>query len=146
LRKLAFAFVVLLAASACLAALAAAGAGGETAGSARTCGFIHASVPYSAHGQASKWRVYVQGASTCASATRVLDAVMHLQGKQHVGSSEADSYSTYAGWLCPSGDMGQQTCELPTRLPAHPPIRAHALARECSPPGGCPARAPASEL
>jgi hypothetical protein len=137
--------VILLVLSASLAAVSAAGASGV-----RTCGYIHASVPYSAHGQAYRWRVYVDGSASCTTAVAVLDAVMHLRATQHLGSAEADSYFTYTGWLCPFGAMGVQTCELPTRLPAHPPIRAHALARSCaaSPgsPGGCPARLPSSDL
>jgi hypothetical protein len=134
--------VALLVVSASLALVASA-----NASDARICGYIRASVPYSTHGQTDKWRVYVKGAASCATAVKVLDAVMHLQGKQHEGPSEADSYATYAGWLCPAGAMGFQTCELPTRLPAHAPIRAHALARECdTPPNGCPADLPSSDL
>ncbi len=136
---------ILLALSASLAAVPAAGASGV-----RTCGYIHVSVPYSTHGQADRWRVYVDGSASCATAVSVLDGVMHLRARRHLGSTEADSYFTYTGWLCPFGAMGVQTCELPTRLPAHPPIRAHALARSCaaSPgsPGGCPAHLPASDL
>jgi hypothetical protein len=134
--------VALLMVSASLALVA-----GANASEARTCGYIHASVPYSTHGQADRWRVYVTGAASCATAVKVLDAVMHLHGSQHEGATEAGSYSTYAGWLCPVGAMGFQTCELPTRLPLHPPIRAHALARDCdTPPSGCPADVPSSDL
>jgi hypothetical protein len=122
-------------------------AAGADAATARTCGFIRASVPYSAHGQADRWHVYVDGSASCATAVKVLDAVMHLQGKQHQGASEANSYFTFAGWLCPSGAMGFQSCELPRRLPMQPPIRAHALARDCAmPPSGCPAHVPSSDL
>jgi hypothetical protein len=114
---------------------------------ATTCGFIHASVPYSSHGHAKKWRVYVTGKASCATATKVLNAVMHLQGVEHSQGGEAGSYLTYASWMCPFGQMGEQTCELPTRLPAHPPIRAHALALSCA--GAeerCPRDVPASEV
>jgi hypothetical protein len=134
--------VAILAASGSLALVASA-----NASDARTCGYVRASVPYSTHGQAHKWRVYVDGAASCATAVKVLDAVMHLQGRQHEGASEAGSYSTYAGWLCPAGAMGFQTCELPTRPPDQAPIRAHALARDCdTPPNGCPADVPSSDL
>ncbi|HLH13503.1 MAG TPA: hypothetical protein VKV16_01840 [Solirubrobacteraceae bacterium] len=120
-------------------------AGGAT--SATTCGYIHASVPYTAHGSAHRWRVYVTGAASCAAATKALDAIMHLQGHQHVGRSEAGSYTLYDGWVCPFGGMGVQSCELPTRPPAHPPIKARALARDCSVPRqGCPAVLPASDI
>lgn len=113
----------------------------------RTCGYIRASVPYSAHGRASRWRVYVKGAASCARAEAVLDEVMHLKGTSHEGRTEAGSYFTFAGWVCPFGLMGEQTCELPTRLPDHAPIRAHAEALECT--GAhrtCPAQLPESAL
>lgn len=138
-------------ACACLsAALPAAGASGPVAShssSVTTCGFIHASVPYSPHGTGQRWRVYVTGAASCASAVAMLDAVMHLHASQHDGASEADSYFTYNRWLCPFGNMGLQSCELPTRLPAHPPIRARALALDCASAGrGCPAHVPSRDL
>jgi hypothetical protein len=142
---------IILAASTALVALVAlavaptAGASGG-AGSATTCGYIHASVPYTASGKADRWRVYAKGSASCASAVATLDAVMHNHGKQHVGSTEAGSYSTYGGWICPNGLMGEQTCELPTRLPDHPPVRAYALALNCSLPAGCPAHVPARQL
>jgi hypothetical protein len=137
---------IILAVGASLAAVSAAGASDGSA-SVTTCGYIHASVPYSTNGHADRWRVYVKGSTSCASATAALDAVMHGHGKRHVGASEASSYVTVGGWLCPYGDMGGQTCELPTRLPQHPPIRAHALALDCATPGrGCPAHVPAADL
>jgi hypothetical protein len=137
---------IILAASAALAAVPAAGAshGSHTATS---CGYIHASVPSTGSGHADRWRIYIDGSTSCANATAVLDAVMHTHGKQHNGGSEASSYTTFAGWICPFGLMGEQSCELPTRLPAHPPIRAHALALNCARPGGgCPAHLPTSAL
>ncbi len=138
-----------LAASAPLAAIPAAGASGAAARSASvtTCGYLRASVPYTHHGTADRWRVYVNGAATCANAVEALDAVIHARATQHQGRSEASSYFVEAGWLCPFGNMGQQTCELPTRLPAHPPIRARALALDCAIPGrGCPAHVPSDDL
>jgi hypothetical protein len=143
---------IVLAAGACLIALPAAGAPGLAVHSSHrpsvtTCGFIRASVPYTPHGTGQRWRVYVTGAASCSSAVGVLDAVMHLQARQHVGASEADSYFTHNRWLCPFGNMGLQSCELPTRLPAHPPIRAHALALDCATAGrGCPAHVPSRDL
>ena len=125
----------------------AAGASGSVAStpSVTTCGYIHASVSYTRDGSAERWRVYVAGASSCAAATKVLDAVMHLQARPHLGSSEAGSYFTDDGWICPFGNMGSQTCELPTRLPAHAPIRAHAIALDCA-VRGCPAHLPFRDL
>jgi hypothetical protein len=138
--------VIFLAATALLMAVPVAGASGGS-GRVTTCGYIHASVPYSSSGQADKWRVYVDGSSSCASAAAALDAVMHGHGKHHEGGSEANSYTIVGGWICPNGLMGGQTCELPTRLPDHPPIRAHALALNCATPGrGCPAHVPSSDL
>ncbi len=139
----------LLAAGASLSAVPAAGASGRAAStsSVTTCGYIRASVPYTRQGTAARWRVYVAGAASCASAAKVLDAVMHLQARRHLGSSEAGSYFTDGGWLCPFGNMGSQTCELPARLPARPPIRAHALALDCATAGrGCPAHVPFRDL
>jgi hypothetical protein len=137
---------IILAVWASPAAVSLAGASDGSSG-VTTCGYIHASVPYSANGHADRWRVYVKGSTTCASAAAALDAVMHGHGKQHMGSSEADSYVTFGGWLCPNGDMGAQSCELPTRLPDYPPIRAHALALDCATPrSGCPAHVPAGDL
>jgi hypothetical protein len=137
---------IILAASASLVAVSAANAS-DGASTVTACGYIHASVPYTSSGHAGRWRVYVKGSTSCASATAALDAVMHGHGKRHVGRSEVDSYATVDGWICANGDMGAQTCELPTRLPSHPPIRAHALALDCATPGsGCPAHVPASDL
>lgn len=135
--------------SAPLAALPAAVASGAAArtSSVRTCGYLRASVPYTHHGTADRWRVYVNGAATCASAVEALDAVTHARATEHLGRSEAGSYFVEAGWLCPFGNMGEQTCELPTRLPAHPPIRARALALDCATPvRGCPAHVPSGDL
>jgi hypothetical protein len=137
---------IVLAVGASPAAVSAAGASDGSAG-VTTCGYIHASVPYSTNGHADRWRVYVKGSTSCARATATLDAVMHTHGRQHLGGSEAGSYTTFAGWICPYGLMGEQTCELPTHLPAHPPIRARALALNCARPGGgCPTHVPSSEL
>jgi hypothetical protein len=137
--------VLALAVGACLVLPATAGAG--AAHDATTCGYINVSVPYTAHGHAEQWRVYVTGNASCATATRVLNAVMHLQGSEHSHDGEAGSYTTYSGWLCPFGQMGEQTCELPTRLPTHGPIRANALALSCTGQSqSCPREVPASRV
>jgi hypothetical protein len=117
---------IILASGAC--ALSAAPVAGATGG--RVCGFVRASVPYSAHSSANRWRVYVAGASTCGSAQKVLSAVMHLQATAHPGSDEAHSFFSYGGWICPFGDMGSQRCSVPADSPSRP--RAKALAVECS--------------
>jgi hypothetical protein len=109
------------------------------ASTGRTCGYIRASTPYSSHGNRDKWRVYVTGTSNCAKAEHTLDAVMHLEGKEHLGADEARSFFTYRGWSCPFGDMGSQLCDLPAR----PPFEARALALDCAVvSGGCPTRVP----
>ncbi len=110
-----------------------------SASSAHVCGVVKASVPYTPHGNANRWRVYVSGGATCHAAEAALTAVMHLKATQHVGRSEADSYFTVGGWRCPFGDMGFQTCARPGR----PPYRARALAVECS-INACPATRPPS--
>jgi hypothetical protein len=145
MRRLAI-LTIILAVGASPAAVSVAGAS-DGSHTVTSCGYIRAGVPYSVSGRADRWRVYIDGSTSCASATAVLDAVMHTHGKQHVGRSEADSYTTFAGWICPYGLMGEQSCELPTRLPAQPPIRAHALALSCARPGGgCPTHVPSSDL
>jgi hypothetical protein len=61
----------------------------------------------------------------------------------HVGSDDADSYSSYDGWKCPFGNMGNQYCS----LPAAPPYQSSALAIDCGiAEGGCPAHIPRSDL
>jgi hypothetical protein len=140
---------IILVAGASLSALpgTAAHASATHGASVASCGFIHASVPYTRHGTAERWRVYVRGASSCATAVKVLEDVMHLRARPHVGRSEADSYFSDDRWFCPFGNMGLQSCELPTRLPMHAPIRAHALALDCSTAGrGCPAHVPSRDL
>ena len=121
-----------------LACVPAAGAAGS-----RRCGLLHASTPYSRHGHREPWRVYIAGATTCKQAERTLNAVLHLEGKAHNGSAEADSFFTYKGWTCPFGNMGSQLCD----LPAHAPFTSRALALNCDVVvGGCPKRPPAALL
>jgi hypothetical protein len=141
LTALALAAVPLMTAPA--AGASAAGASAASAPASSRCGVIRASTPYSRHGHSEEWRVYRTGDVSCQTAERTLDAVMHLQAKQHVGASEAGSYFTYKGWTCPFGDMGQQLCDLfpGHSLSGHP--RAQALALNCAVvDGGCPKRAP----
>jgi hypothetical protein len=110
---------------------------------ATQCGFVRASVPYTRHGHHDRWRVYVAGHASCASAKSVLDAVLHLDATAHNGSSNADSYSTYRNWICDFGQMGSQNCW----QPHHRPYSAGALAVDCATAsGGCPARVARSEV
>jgi hypothetical protein len=110
-----------------------------SAAGGRVCGFVRASVPYSPHGDAARWRVYVSGAASCRAAEATLTAVMHLDAAQHDGSIEASSYFTVGSWRCPFGDMGFQTCEQPARAP----FRSRALAVDCS-VNACPSSRPPS--
>jgi len=121
-----------------LACVPDAGAAGS-----RRCGLLHASTPYSRHGHHEPWRVYTAGATSCRTAERTLNAVLHLEAKAHSGSDEANSFFTYRGWTCPFGNMGTQLCD----LPAHAPFKARALALNCDVvDGGCPKRPPAALL
>lgn len=110
-----------------------------SASDSRVCGFVTASVPYARHGNAKRWRVYASGVTTCHAAESTLAAVMHLDAKQHVGRSEADSYFTVGSWRCAFGDMGFQSCVQPARAP----YRAQALAVNCS-LNACPSSRPPS--
>jgi hypothetical protein len=103
----------------------------------RVCGYIRASVPYSRHGNAEGWRVYVAGVTTCRVGEQALSAVMHLRAARHVGRDEAHTYSVFGNWRCPAGHMGFQYCN----IPASAPFRARALAVECA-ENGCPSRRP----
>jgi hypothetical protein len=47
-----------------------------------------------------------------------------------------NSYTLYGGWLCPSGNMGEQTCEHSKR-PADNPSQ-DILSLSCSFGAGCP--------
>jgi hypothetical protein len=128
------AFLLLALATVLLVSAPGAGAAGS-----RRCGVLRASVPYSRRGHGDEWRVYITGATSCRAAQQTLDAVMHLRGKEHRGTGEADSFFAYRGWTCPFGNMGSQLCSFPARAP----VRARALALDCTVlAGGCPRRAP----
>jgi len=119
------------------ALLACASGAGATSAGGRGCGTVHASVPYSRHGSHDQWRVYASDAVSCAAARRVLNVVLHLGARQHVGSSDADSFFSYGQWRCPFGDMGIQTCELRS------PLRV-ALAMDCA--TACPTSLPTTDF
>jgi hypothetical protein len=119
-----------------VAALTACGlfaAGASASHRVSDCDFVRASVPYTHRGQRDRWRVYKTGAAPCPQAVRVLKAVMHLNGSQHVGTSQNTSYITYGAWRCDFGQMGEEFCW----TPAHLPYRARALALDCA--VSCPA-------
>lgn len=96
------------------------------ASTGRSCGVIHAHVPYSHNPHGGKsWRVHVSGQASCRTAEQTLDAVMHLHGIDHYHGLEANSFWTYKGWTCPYGQMGVQTCYLGPA--AKPRAEAYAL-------------------
>jgi hypothetical protein len=111
-----------------LLVLVALPAGGQAATKGRVCGTLRASLPYSRHGSADRWRVYVSGSASCRGAEETLDAVMHERATLHQGQSEAATYFSYRSWSCPAGNMGVQTCVKPHRTP---PYAAQALAVDC---------------
>jgi hypothetical protein len=123
-----------------LGSLAFASSASGLTGGGRVCGFIRASIPYSRHGNAGGWRVYVAGATTCRAGEEALSAVMHLRAARHVGSDEANTYSIVGNWRCPAGDMGFQYCNI-----GNAPYRDRALAVECA-ENGCPSRRPPGYL
>lgn len=109
------------------------------------CGELHASVPYSRHGNRYRWGVYVIGSQACHPARLTLNAVMHLRAAQHVGTDNANSYFTFHGWRCDFGQMGAQACWTPSTRP----YRVQALALACDKgvsSSGCPARIPRDYL
>lgn len=81
---------------------------------AARCGFLRASIRHSHDGHHDRWRVYVKGMATRASAGRVLKSVLHLDAAQHVGPDNANSYFTYPAWRCGFGQMGYQVCRRPS--------------------------------
>jgi hypothetical protein len=85
--------------------------------------------------------VYVaKGHVACAVAKMILRAVASGKGKYVNNGFSYNSYTVYDGWLCPSGQMGVQTCEQSIKPVAHPSRQIFSL--ECVPAGrpGCPKR------
>lgn len=64
------------------------------------------------HAKGGKYGVYVgTGQVQCSVAEKVLKAVADGKGKYVNNGYSYNSYVLYGGWLCPSGNMGEQTCE-----------------------------------
>jgi hypothetical protein len=60
----------------------------------------------------SEYGVYVgTGHVKCSVAKEILRAIANGKGKYVNNGYSYNSYTLYAGWLCPSGNMGEQTCE-----------------------------------
>ncbi len=87
-----------------------------------------------------KYGVYVaDGHVRCDVATSILQAIANGKGKEVDNGSSANSYVLYSGWLCPDGNMGEQTCEHSTRPVNHPSEDIASLS--CQFGAGCPTRA-----
>jgi hypothetical protein len=88
----------------------------------------------------TKYGVYIaDGHVKCSTATGILAAIANDKGKEVDNGSSANSYLLYGGWLCPFGNMGEQTCEHSTRPVNHPSEDIASLS--CQFGTGCPARA-----
>ncbi len=88
----------------------------------------------------AKWTMYGvyidTGHVKCSVAKEVLKAIVDGKGKYVNNGLSANSYTLYGGWLCPSGNMGEQTCEHSTR-PVHNPSQ-DIVSFSCSFGPGCP--------
>jgi hypothetical protein len=59
-----------------------------------------------------KYGVYIAtGHVKCSVAKQILRAIADGKGKYVNNGYSYNSYTLYGGWLCPSGNMGEQTCE-----------------------------------
>jgi hypothetical protein len=92
------------------------------------------------HAKGTEYGVYIaDGHVKCSVATTVLQAIDSGKGKIVEHGSSADSYVLYRGWLCPFGNMGEQTCEHSGHPVNHPSQDIASLS--CSIERGCPVRA-----
>lgn len=93
------------------------------------------------HAKGAEYGVYIaDGHVKCSVATAVLQAVDSGKGKIVEHGSSANSYVLDKGWLCPFGNMGEQTCEH-TENPAVNNPRQDIASLSCSIERGCPTRA-----
>ncbi len=89
------------------------------------------------HAKGGEYGVYVgTGHVKCGVAREVLKAVADGKGKYVNNGYSYDSYVLYGGWLCPSGNMGEQTCEHSKRPVDNPSQDIVSLS--CSFDTGCP--------
>ncbi len=88
----------------------------------------------------TEYGVYVgDGHVKCSVATGILKAIASGKGKYVNNGFSYNSYTLYGGWLCPSGNMGEQTCEHSKHLVSNPSQDIASLS--CSFGTGCPKRA-----
>jgi hypothetical protein len=91
------------------------------------------------HAKGAEYGVYIaDGHVPCGAATVILRAVAGGKGKIVNNGASANSYVLYGGWLCPFGNMGEQTCEHSSHPVNNPTQEIASLS--CS-FGGCPERA-----
>ena len=113
-------------------ALTVAGTAGASSGNVPRCEKITVT------GQ--RWGVYVaKGKVSCASAGKVLKAVLAGKGKSIVGNGTGGS--RYDGWVCPYDQMGVVTCQHGTKPVANASRQIFGLS--CATGAGepaCPAR------
>jgi hypothetical protein len=92
------------------------------------------------HAKGSRYGVYIaDGHVKCSVAVGILEAVDSGKGKIVEHGSSADSYVLFRGWLCPFGNMGEQTCEHSGHPVNNPSQDIASLS--CSIERGCPVRA-----
>jgi hypothetical protein len=92
------------------------------------------------HVKGAEYGVYIaDGHVKCSEATGILKAIAGGRGKIINNGASANSYVLYGGWLCPFGNMGEQTCEH-SKHPVSNPSRDIA-SLSCSIEAGCPKQA-----
>jgi hypothetical protein len=117
---------------ACLAACSVALTSQALASDTHRCGTFHA--------KGAEYGVYIaDGHVNCGAATGILKAIASGKGKIVNHGSSANSYVLYRGWLCPFGNMGEQTCEHSSHPVNNPSEDIASLS--CSIERGCPVRA-----
>jgi hypothetical protein len=117
--------------AACSVALTSQAVASDTHSASR-CGTFHA--------KDVEYGVYIaDGHVPCAAATVILKAIAGGKGRIVERGSSANSYVLYGGWLCPFGNMGEQTCEHSGHPVSNPTQDIASLS--CSIERGCPTRA-----
>jgi hypothetical protein len=87
-----------------------------------------------------EYGVYIaDGHVKCAVAKDILQAVQSGKGKNVFHGGSDNSWVLYDGWLCPYGNMGEQTCEHSTHPVSRPSQDIAGLS--CSVGAGCPEQA-----
>jgi len=88
----------------------------------------------------AEYGVYVdKGQVKCGLARGILKAIANGKGRYVNNGFSYNSYTLYAGWLCPSGNMGEQTCEHSKHPVGNPSQDITSLL--CSVESGCPKQA-----